>query len=154
VQALALQPDGKVVVGGKFDESGRAWQELTDSLSVITLWPLGRRDGLCRLNEDGSLDTSFVNHEFTEVTALAVRDGVIGVGGIQEVAIFWAYLTHSAASNQVTTATTSVTSRRCRAFIGGRSSNTSVAKSFVLDAEPGSAAAHGWHSPSVAVMHQ
>lgn len=110
VQALALQPDGKVVVGGKFTNLDVPWQELTDSLSVITLWPLGRRDGLCRLNVDGSFDTSFVNHEFTEVTALAVRDGVIAVGGIQEVAIFWAYLTHSAASNQVTMATTSVNS--------------------------------------------
>lgn len=111
VQALALQPDGKVVVGGKFTNLDAPWTDLVDGL--ITLWPMGRRDGLCRLNADGSLDTSFVNREFTEVTALAVRDGVIAVGGIQEVAIYWAYITHSVAvpspliTNQVHVATLS-----------------------------------------------
>lgn len=116
VQALALQPDGKVMVGGKFTNLEAPWQDLTDNLSVITLWPLGRRDGLCRLNVDGSFDTSFVNREFTEVTALAVREGVIAVGGIQEVAVFWAYITHGvAASNlsmthQVNVAATTVNS--------------------------------------------
>lgn len=47
ISALALQPDGKILIAGKFTVVGNAsgWQE---------------RNGLARLNADGSLDASFV----------------------------------------------------------------------------------------------
>ncbi|WP_198973221.1 delta-60 repeat domain-containing protein, partial [Xylophilus sp. ASV27] len=42
VYSLAVQPDGKVLVGGAFNQLGGQ-----------------RRNGLARLNADGSLDTGF-----------------------------------------------------------------------------------------------
>jgi uncharacterized delta-60 repeat protein len=61
---LALQPDGKIFVGGVFTELGGQ-----------------PRDGIGRLNPDGSLDTSF-NSVARGVLALALQaDGKIVVGG-------------------------------------------------------------------------
>jgi uncharacterized delta-60 repeat protein len=66
VESLALQPDGKILIGGAFTE-----------VNGVT------RGGLARLNPDGSLDTGF-NTSFTAtyVGAIAVQsDGKILVGG-------------------------------------------------------------------------
>lgn len=66
VAALGLQSDGKIVIGGDFKINGES------------------RNGIARLNSDGSLDTSFnpgtgVNNE---ILALAVQpDGKIVIGG-------------------------------------------------------------------------
>ena len=72
VKAVALQPDGKVLIGGYFTQ-------------VYDGTP---RSGIARLNSDGSLDTSFdpgtgINTElYTVVEALAVQeDGKVLVGG-------------------------------------------------------------------------
>lgn len=71
VNALLLQPDGKVVIGGRFlNVRGTA------------------REYLARLNTDGTLDTSFVGPDFAatsgwRVEALAMQsDGKIVVGGV------------------------------------------------------------------------
>ncbi|HVQ36065.1 MAG TPA: delta-60 repeat domain-containing protein, partial [Pyrinomonadaceae bacterium] len=66
VATLALQSDGKIVIGGDFKINGES------------------RNGIARLNSDGSLDASFnpgtgVNNE---ITTLAVQpDGKIVIGG-------------------------------------------------------------------------
>jgi uncharacterized delta-60 repeat protein len=66
VSALAVQADGKILVGGSFN------------------WLRGeRRDRLARLNPDGTLDDTFITGANGGVTALAVQsDGKIVVGGI------------------------------------------------------------------------
>src|SRR5207245_1555798 len=67
VNALALQPDGRVIVGGRFTSfNGRAC------------------DGVVRLNPDGSIDESFRlgTGQPTDVRALLLEpDGEIRVGG-------------------------------------------------------------------------
>src|ERR1051325_7733985 len=65
VGPIAVQPDGKIVVGGDFDTlGGRA------------------RSFICRLNPDGSVDTNFNSSAGTSVYCLAVQsDGKILVGG-------------------------------------------------------------------------
>lgn len=69
VRAVAVQKDGKVVIGGKF--------------SAVNGVP---RNGLARLNADGTLDQSFANTSVSgvngEVAAIAIQaDGGIIVGG-------------------------------------------------------------------------
>ena len=65
IEALALQPDGKVVIGGNFRK-----------LSGTT------RNYIGRLNADGSLDASLDPGANSDVTALLVRpNGQIVVGG-------------------------------------------------------------------------
>jgi uncharacterized delta-60 repeat protein len=70
VNAIALQPDGKILVGGSFTRIG----EGTDAVT---------RTNIGRLNPDGSLDVGFdpgVNG--TVVSAIAIQaDGTILVGG-------------------------------------------------------------------------
>ena len=66
LNALVLQPDGKILIGGFFSKY--------DGVS---------RHGIARLNSDGSLDTSFDarTKEFTTIAALALQpDGKILVG--------------------------------------------------------------------------
>lgn len=65
VSALAVQPDGKVLMGGNF--------------SIV--WG-AERSGIARLNADGSLDTGFApTNVAPDVTALAVQaDGKVVVG--------------------------------------------------------------------------
>jgi len=70
VNAVAVQPDGKVVIGGRFT-----------SVNGIP------RNNLARLNADGSLDRSFVDTPTLGVNgpvhALAIQsDGAIVVGGL------------------------------------------------------------------------
>lgn len=71
VRALAVQPDGKILVGGDF-----------------TTFAGVAREYLARLNPDGTLDTSFVGPDFAStsgwhVYALAQQpDGKILVGGV------------------------------------------------------------------------
>ena len=68
VQAIALQPDGKILVGGSFFGA-----------NSVAGQP---RNYLARLNQDGTLDTSFDPNPSFVVTALAVQaDGKILVGG-------------------------------------------------------------------------
>ena len=65
VQALAIQADGKILVGGEFTTLGG-----------------GARSRIGRLNTDGTLDTSFDPGADNHVLALAVQaDGKILVGG-------------------------------------------------------------------------
>src|SRR2546430_2502096 len=68
VAAVALQPDGKIVIGGDFTSvNGTA------------------RNRIARLNADGSLDSSFnpVLGVFSRVDAIAVQpDGKIVIGGV------------------------------------------------------------------------
>ncbi len=67
VYALALQPDGKVVVGGRFTTMNR-----------------GSRNYIARLNSDGRLDTGFNPGTGANsfVRALALQsDGKVVVGG-------------------------------------------------------------------------
>jgi uncharacterized delta-60 repeat protein len=82
ISALALQPDGRILIAGKFTVVGNAagWQE---------------RNGVARLNADGSLDTSFVqvnpvgfgpppyiNYPQAIIRTIAVQaDGRILIGG-------------------------------------------------------------------------
>jgi uncharacterized delta-60 repeat protein len=70
VQSVALQPDGKILIGGGF-----------------TLVEGVRRVGLARLNSDGSLDTGFepilTFRDGIALTAIAVQaDGSIIIGGL------------------------------------------------------------------------
>jgi uncharacterized delta-60 repeat protein len=65
VIALAVQPDGKVLIGGSFTKVG-----------ALT------RTNIARLNVDGTLDTNFTAFANNTVYALAVQDdGAIVVGG-------------------------------------------------------------------------
>jgi uncharacterized delta-60 repeat protein len=65
VKAIALQPDGKVVIGGSFT-----------SVSSTT------RNSIARLNSDGTLDTSFNPDADGEVACIVVQpDGKIVLGG-------------------------------------------------------------------------
>jgi uncharacterized delta-60 repeat protein len=70
IQAIAVQPDGKIVIGGSF----------------ITLSPAGgpavTRNRIARLNQDGTLDAAFDPGANNTVFSLAVQtDGKILVGG-------------------------------------------------------------------------
>src|SRR5438445_10875125 len=70
VKALAVQPDGKIIVGGTFSSLGGGGTATTTS----------KRIG--RLNSDGTLDTNFNPGANDIVDALAVQgDGKIVVGG-------------------------------------------------------------------------
>jgi uncharacterized delta-60 repeat protein len=67
VRSFAVQPDGKILVGGLFTEFNGA-----------------PRESIVRLNQDGSLDASFagVDFNFTTVTDIVIQpDGKILVGG-------------------------------------------------------------------------
>ncbi len=72
VYALVVQPDGKVLVAGKF----------------TTLQPNGSgtavtRNNLARLNTDGSLDASFNPNVNNQINALVLQpDGKIVIGGV------------------------------------------------------------------------
>jgi uncharacterized delta-60 repeat protein len=71
VYALSVQADGKIVVGGNFTTLGGGGTGTTT------------RNGIGRLNADGSLDTSFNPGANNPVFALAVQaDGKILVGGL------------------------------------------------------------------------
>lgn len=70
VRAVAVQPDGKVVIGGEF--------------SSVNGVP---RNGLARLNADGTLDRNFANTSVSgvngQVNAIVIQaDGGIVVGGV------------------------------------------------------------------------
>ena len=102
VNALALQDDGKVVIGGEFTNlgqeyipgpqphTGMAQLNLGDGglfISIGGILTLGSPvhvdpTGLCRMNADGTNDTSFGNPGFHKVTSLAVKGDRIAVGGV------------------------------------------------------------------------
>ncbi len=70
ISALAVQPDGKILVGGSFTTLGGGGTGTTP------------RNSIGRLNPDGSLDTSFDPGANERIGALAVQpDGKILVGG-------------------------------------------------------------------------
>ena len=65
VEAIAVQPDGKILIGGRFNNYNGVF-----------------RGRIARLNPDGSLDTSFTASFDTAVTSIALTtDGKILVGG-------------------------------------------------------------------------
>src|SRR5437762_800705 len=77
VESVALQTDGKVVIGGDFRTNG------------VTTGPLPGPKDVARLNPDGSLDTTFdpgtgasngVNYAAVECVALQA-DGKVLMGG-------------------------------------------------------------------------
>ncbi len=71
VSALAVQADGKILVGGRFTMLGGGGSGMSSSTSIG------------RLNADGSLDTGFNPGTDGEVRAIAVQeDGKIVVGGL------------------------------------------------------------------------
>jgi uncharacterized delta-60 repeat protein len=70
VFALALQPDGKLVLGGQFTSLA------PNSAGTLT------RNHIARLNADGSLDTAFDPNANDDVGALALQaDGKLVLGG-------------------------------------------------------------------------
>ena len=70
VNAIAVQADGKILVGGAFNTLGGGGTGLTT------------RNRIGRLNADGSLDTSFNPMATSNVLAIAVQaDGKIVIGG-------------------------------------------------------------------------
>lgn len=77
VKAIAIQPDGKILIGGQFH-----WVRPTGSSTNTTFW------GITRLNADGTLDASFKNAPAGKVKSnhnvrgIAVQaDGKIIIGG-------------------------------------------------------------------------
>ncbi len=76
VNALALQPDGKVIIGGFFDH--------VDGVAL---------NNLARLNTDGSLDTTFANaNPVGVVGTLALQgDGKVLAGGTEGLVRLYAY---------------------------------------------------------------
>jgi len=75
VYAIAIQPDGKILVGGNFTQ-------YVDSTGTLTSCP----DRICRLNSDGTLDQTFnygVGYGFNAaVYSIAIQsDGKIIAGG-------------------------------------------------------------------------
>ena len=65
INAIAVQEDGKIVVGGYFNQIGG-----------------GLRNNIARLNEDGSLDEAFVASTNNSIYCLAIQeDGKIIIGG-------------------------------------------------------------------------
>lgn len=83
VKAIALQTDGKYIVGGAFSVVNGEYIYNFDTIfsPAETNFPFG---SVVRLNQDGSLDNSFApqTNTFDEVLAVAVQaDGKILVGG-------------------------------------------------------------------------
>lgn len=77
VKAIAVQTDGKILIGGQFH-----WVRPTGSSTNTTFW------GITRLNADGTLDTSFQNAPAGQVKSnhnvrgIAVQpDGKVVIGG-------------------------------------------------------------------------
>lgn len=97
VNALAMQDDGKVIVGGEFTNLGH--DKLPNETTASTTIPSTTtpRSGLCRLNADGSDDANFANRGFRQVMSLAVRGDSIAVGGMgpQYTAMIAGPTTHS-----------------------------------------------------------
>ncbi|MDB6128396.1 MAG: Ig family protein, partial [Verrucomicrobia bacterium] len=72
VLALAIQSDGKIVLGGNF-----AFLQANGAPTIVT------RNNLARINSDGSLDATFDPNPNNAVTTLAIQpDGKIVVGGL------------------------------------------------------------------------
>ena len=88
VAAIALQSDGKIVIGGSFStvQPGGAPTvttanngSVTTTLSTATTYS---RNFLTRLNADGSLDTAFNPNPNGQISAIVVQsDGKVVVGG-------------------------------------------------------------------------
>ena len=71
VMAIAVQPDGKILVGGAFTLIGGGGSGST------------ARPGIARLNADGSVDTAFIGGATGWVRAIYVQpDGKVIVGGL------------------------------------------------------------------------
>ena len=71
VMAIAVQPDGKILVGGAFTLIGGGGSGST------------ARSGIARLNADGSVDTAFIGGATGWVRAIYVQpDGKVIVGGL------------------------------------------------------------------------
>ena len=86
VKALAVQPDGKIIIGGNFNDYGN---QLNVGSGCVAGSPVAMSD-IARLNANGSLDTSFAPTGTglgpvgigTEVRAVALQpDGKIIAGG-------------------------------------------------------------------------
>ena len=77
VKAIAIQPDGKILIGGQFH-----WVTPSNSATATQIW------GIARLNADGTLDSGFINAPASKVKSnhnvrgIAVQaDGKIVIGG-------------------------------------------------------------------------
>ena len=74
VQAIAVQPDGKIIIGGRFHCVGA-----TDSFDATTCVATGgaMRNGIARLNSDGTLDTGYA------LPAVSGFDGIVWTLALQ-----------------------------------------------------------------------
>lgn len=77
VKAIAIQPNGKILIGGQFH-----WVTPSNSATATSIW------GIARLNADGTLDSGFINAPAGKVKSnhnvrgIAVQpDGKIVIGG-------------------------------------------------------------------------
>jgi len=72
VNAIAVQADGKIVLGGAFSQV----QPDGNSIGII-------RNGIARINYDGTLDASFNPNTYGNISAVAIQatDGKIIIGG-------------------------------------------------------------------------
>ncbi|WP_414662592.1 hypothetical protein [Horticoccus sp. 23ND18S-11] len=76
VSAIAVQSDGKIVIGGLFST-------LTPGVVANTSATITSRNFLARLNGDGTLDTTFVPNPNAQVSTIAIQaDGKVVVGGV------------------------------------------------------------------------
>ena len=85
VSALAVQSDGKIIVGGSFtalNPVGAKSVTTTDAAGVTTTTTVSQRSRIARLNADGSLDENYNPTANGSVLAMALQaDGKVIIGG-------------------------------------------------------------------------
>jgi uncharacterized delta-60 repeat protein len=75
ISAIAVQPDGKVLLGGLFSA-------LSPGFAANTSAPITSRSFFARVNADGTLDTAFAPNPNGQISTIAVQtDGKIVIGG-------------------------------------------------------------------------
>jgi len=82
VAALALQPDGKILIGGSFSTlTPNAPTTVVNGVATVTTAPTSRGN-IARLNPDGTLDPVFNPNVNGQINTIVVQsDGKIVVGG-------------------------------------------------------------------------
>lgn len=84
VAVIALQSDGKILIGGLFTtlQPGGAPTVAADGTTTFSTAAITPRNNLARLNADGTLDTTFNPQPDGQVSAIVVQsDGKVIVGG-------------------------------------------------------------------------
>ncbi len=76
VNAIAVQTDGKIIIGGVFSA-------LTPGFATNTSAAITSRNFLARLNSDGTLDTAYAPNPNAQISTLALQsDGKLILGGV------------------------------------------------------------------------